>query len=314
MRLFLATALTMTAFAANSVLNRMALVDGRIGAGDFAVWRVASGAAVLLFLVVLRDGRIAIGGGRGRWAGVLSLSVYMVGFSLAYLSLDAGAGALILFGGVQVTMFGGAVALGEPLPARRWLGAALAFCGLVWLLWPGSGAGGADAFPAAAVLAMAAAAIGWGIYSLVGRAAADPLQSTAANFLLASPLCWAALWLLPPMPAPGGGEIGASAGGIALALVSGVVTSGLGYALWYTVLPRLAASVASVAQLSVPVIAMAGGVVFLEEVPGWRFGVAALVVLGGVAIASIAPRSGRRAGQRSGSQRADQRSSGSSGS
>lgn len=287
MRIFLATALTMTAFAANSVLNRMALVDGR-----------------------------------GRWAGVLSLSVYMVGFSLAYLSLNAGAGALILFGGVQVTMFAGAVALGEPLPARRWLGAALAFGGLLWLLWPGSGAGGADVFPVAAVLAMAAAAIGWGIYSLVGRAAADPLQSTAANFLLASPLCWAALWLLPPMPitgpvlipAPGGGEIGASAGGIALALVSGIVTSGLGYALWYTVLPRLAASVASVAQLSVPVIAMAGGVVFLQEVPGWRFVVAALVVLGGVAIASIAPRRGRPPAQRPAPQRADQRTSDSSGS
>ena len=138
MRLTGLTALVMVAFAANSVLNRVALAEGRIGAMDFALWRVASGAAALAVLVWWRDRRVVLAG-PWRGTGVLALCVYMLGFSAAYLALDAGVGALILFGGVQVTMFAGAVLGRERVPALRWAGAAVALGGLAWLFWPGSG-------------------------------------------------------------------------------------------------------------------------------------------------------------------------------
>ncbi len=276
MRLFVLTALVMVAFAANSVLNRAALAGGWIGPMDFAFWRVASGALALALLVLARDRAMSLTGPR-RVAGALSLSLYLLGFSAAYLEMDAGIGALILFGAVQITMFGGALAAGEPLPARRWIGAALAFCGLAWLLWPG----GAAPVSVTHGLLMLAAGLGWGIYSLAGRAAGDPLRTTAANFVLAVPVC-AAAWLL--------GRTGASsAQGVGLAVISGVVTSALGYALWYTVLPRLAASVAAVAQLTVPVIALAGGMVLLGEAVSLRLLLAGALVLFGVGYA-VVPR------------------------
>jgi drug/metabolite transporter (DMT)-like permease len=208
-----------------------------------------------------------------RVPGALGLAVYLLGFSLAYLAMDAGIGALILFGGVQVTMFAGAVAAREKLPARRWIGAALALGGLGWLVWPS----GAVALPPAASAAMLAAAVGWGVYSLVGRRATDPLAETAANFVLAAPLCGAALLVLQ------GASLDAAAPGIALAVLSGAVTSGLGYALWYSVLPRLDASVSGLVQLSVPVIAMLGGVLLLGEVLTLRMLGAGLLTLGGIA-------------------------------
>ncbi len=185
MRLFVLTALVMVAFAANSVLNRAALTEAQIEPLAYATIRVASGALALALLVLWRDKRLGVGGPY-RLTGVLSLGLYMVAFSTAYIALDAGVGALILFGTVQVTMFGGALVAREPIPARRWLGAALAFAGLTWLLWPGSGASGSVPYG----LAMVAAGLGWGIYSLTGRLSGEPLRSTAANFVLAAPLCW----------------------------------------------------------------------------------------------------------------------------
>ena len=270
MRLFLLTAVVMVAFAANSVLNRMAVGEGGIGAVEFALIRVLAGAVVLLALVAWR-GR----GWRGAsLAGVAGLSVYLFGFSLAYGQLDAGTGALILFGVVQVTMFVGALLAGEAVPGRRWAGAGLALAGLAVLVAPA----GASWMGFAA---MAAAGLGWGVYSLAGRGARDALAATAGNFALAL------------IPAAGvallaGVEFAAVTGrGVALAVVSGAVTSGLGYALWYAVLPALGAGRAAVAQLTVPLIAAAGGAVLMGEAVGWRFAVAAALVLGGVAWASL---------------------------
>ena len=260
------TALVMTAFAGNSVLNRLALADGAIGAGSFAVIRLASGALALWAIAVARGRAPAWAG----WVGPASLLTYMVGFSLAYRGLDAATGALILFGGVQVVMFTGALAQGERVAPARWAGMAVALAGLALLLGPGAGA--PRAVPAAL---MALAALGWGAYSLAGRRATDPLGETAANFLVATPLALPLLLL-------GAGP--ASGWGMALAVLSGAVTSGLGYALWYAVLPRLASSAAALAQLSVPLIALGGGAALLGEWPGWRFAPAAALILGGIAL------------------------------
>lgn len=274
MRLFLLTALTMLAFAANSVLNRWAVAPGHIGAVEFAVIRLLAGAAMLAALVLWQRGGMAWPGMQGRLAGVLGLSAYLLGFSLAYRGLDAGTGALVLFGTVQVTMFAGALISREAVPGRRWAGAVLALAGLVLIAAPG---GARLAILPLAL--MAAAGVGWGIYSLVGRRATDPLAATAWNFLLSVPL------VLPLGLAAG--VTRPDAVGVTLAVVSGAVTSGLGYALWYQVLPQLGAARAAVAQLSVPVIAALGGAVLLAEAPGLRFWLASLLVLGGVALASL---------------------------
>lgn len=281
LRLALLTALAMAAFAANSVLNRMAVGGGRIGAEGFAVIRVAAGAGMLAALVGWRHlvrGADLWPGWQGRGAGVAGLLVYLFGFSAAYRALDAGTGALVLFGCVQITMFAGAVIAREAVPARRWIGAGVAFAGLVVLCAPGGAA-----VPWGPALAMAAAGVGWGIYSLAGRGARDALAGTAANFVLAMPVALA-------LALAGGVTFAATWGGVALAVVSGAVTSGLGYALWYAVLPNLGAARAAVAQLTVPVIAAGAGALLLAEPVGWRFAAAALLVLGGVAVAALARR------------------------
>lgn len=272
-------ALTMLAFAANSVLNRMAVGAGSIDALGFAFVRVLTGAVTLAVLMQWRG--VSWPGLRGRLPGVLGLSAYLLGFSLAYQGLDAGAGALILFGFVQLTMFAGALWQREAVPGLRWLGAGIAFAGLVLLLWPG--AGGGSSLPHA--LLMVGAGIGWGIYSLAGRTAPNALAATAANFLGSIPLV-AGLWFWS-------GSAGAQPLGLALATLSGVVTSGLGYALWYWILPQLGSSRAAVAQLSVPILAAAGGALVLQEGIGLTFVLASGLVLAGVALGLFAgkPRS-----------------------
>jgi drug/metabolite transporter (DMT)-like permease len=272
MRLFLLTALTMIAFAANSVVNRWAVGSGHIGAVEFAMIRLVAGAVMLAVLVLWQRGGLAWPGSRGRVAGMLGLSAYLVGFSLAYRGLDAGTGALVLFGCVQVTMFAGALIGGEAVPARRWLGAVLALGGLGLIAAPGT----LGLIPLGL---MAVAGVGWGVYSLAGRGATDPLAATAWNFLLSVPLVLP-LGSVVGMVAPDGT-------GVVLAVISGAITSGLGYALWYAILPRLGAARAAVAQLTVPVIAALGGAVLLAELPGLRFWFSAVLVLGGVALASL---------------------------
>lgn len=273
MRLVALSALVMVAFAANSVLNRAAVGTGQIGALDFALLRAVAGAMVLIALIRLRGARLTLLEPR-RVLGGAMLSTYLIGFSLAYLAMDTGLGALILFGGVQVTMFAGALVMGERPPLRRWFGAGLALAGLVWLVWPGAGA----TAPLWAVGAMASAALGWGIYSLIGRGSANPLGDTGAAFVWATVLGFVAV-----LVQTGGSMVNdATWAGMALAVISGAVTSGLGYALWYRVLPRIGASVAGLMQLSVPVIAGLGGALLLAETPTRAMILAGAVVLGGI--------------------------------
>lgn len=269
MRLFLLISLTMLAFAGNSVLNRMAVAAGEAGPSSFAAVRLVAGAVMLLVLLALRDGRrlrpVLVPG------GAAALAVYVVGFSLAYRWLDAGMGALILFGMVQVTMFAGALMRAEAVPPRRYAGAVLALAGLAVLVWPQGGS--APDLTGAALMLLAG--VGWGVYSLRGRSVTDPLADTAWNFALAVPAGLLLFALLPD---------GMTTRGAILAIVSGAVTSGLGYALWYRVLPQIAASTAALAQLTVPVIAQAGGGLLLDEPLTARFALAAALVLGGVAL------------------------------
>ncbi len=276
MRLFFLVTVTMVAFAANSLLNRLALVDGTTGPASFAALRLLSGAVFLAALLATRQGLPNLPG-KTRAVGTASLAIYILGFSFAYVALDAGMGALILFGMVQLTMFGGAVLLGDRPATFRWIGAALALAGLAWLVWPGS----TTAPDLPAVLLMAAAGLGWGIYSLTGRTARDPIRETGGNFICAAPIA-IVVWLVFPD--------GLTATGALLAVLSGAVTSGLGYALWYSILPRLEASVAALAQLTVPVIALAGGVLLLSEQLTPRLIFASAVILGGIAFGILGQR------------------------
>lgn len=285
MRLWAGLGLVLCAFAANSVLNRLALAGGASGPGAFAAVRLVSGA-LALNLLALGSTKPAGRSAGQRLTAPVALLVYMIGFSYAYVTLPAGVGALILFGVVQVTMFGGAVIRREPIPPQRWIGALVAFGGLVGLLWPGSGG---SAVPAAGGAMMIAAGLGWGVYSLAGRRERDPLRATAANFLLAAPVAVALVLLHPDQQGP-------SLAGVIYGVVAGVVTSGLGYALWYRLLPQVPASVAAVAQLLVPVLAAGAGAVLLAEAPSARQLVAGFVVLAGVGFAATGgPGQGKRA-------------------
>ena len=275
MRLFVLTTFAMLAFAANSVLTRIALLDDQTDPLTFAAIRVFAGVIVLWLLVGRRGVRVQVIN-RATLIGALSLTTYVLGFSLAYRTLDAGLGALVLFGGVQITMFAGAVIGGAAVPILRWIGAAVALSGLCVLFWPGGDA----AIDLWGGIWMAAAALGWGIYSLNGRGATCPLIATAGNFLFALPLvALSMIWYA-------GGTSGA---GVVLAVISGGITSGLGYALWYSVMPALGATRAAVVQLSVPIIAIAAGVLLLAEPVTARLVMTGLLVIGGIAI-SLFPR------------------------
>ncbi len=268
MRLALLTSLTMLAFAANSIVTRMAIMGGHIDPSGFALVRVLSGAVVLGMFIGLRGGALPLLR-RNRLPGALSLTIYMMGFSLAYLTLDAGLGALILFGVVQITMFAHGTLRGAAPTRRQLAGASVAFAGLLVALWPGPG-GAAD--PIGAAL-MVAAGLGWAAYTIVGRGSVDPLAATSANFLLCLPLL---LILLP------WADLSFTATGIALGILCGGVTSGLGYALWYSVLPRMNGATAAIVQLSVPILAIGAGALVLGETPGLTILLAAVLVVGGI--------------------------------
>ncbi len=285
MRLFLLICVTMIAFAANSVLARMGMVDTGEGAASgpmaFAALRIGAGALMLAGLVAVRSAprpTVTL----HSMLSALWLTLYVLTFSLAYLTLDAGAGALILFGMVQMTMFSAAVLKRDPLGWTSFAGAGLAFAGLAYLLWPG-GTGAPDLFGA---LLMAASGIGWGLYTLAGRGNRDPLGGTALAFGLAVPLCLIALLIWPD---------GMSWSGALTAVLSGAVTSALGYALWYYVLPQITAASAAVAQLTVPLIATLGGALVLFEPLTLRFVLSSAVVLSGIALTVWGQNRQRRA-------------------
>ena len=282
LRLYIAAVLTLIAFASNSVLNRMAVAGGHISVGDFAIWRVSAGAVVLILISLILRKRevinILFSSPKLRVYGGICLATYMLGFSFAYLELDAGLGTLLLFGSVQLTMFGASILLREVLTVRRILGSVIALGGLVWLLLPE----GKITLPFNAVLSMIVAGIGWGGYSLLGRRAKDPIPETAMNFCVALIICVTALFLFPQSsPTP------TDTTGLTLAIISGAITSGCGYSLWYTILPHLGAARAGLAQLSVPPLAIFGGILLLDEVLTLHLILASLVVIGGVAYGLI---------------------------
>ena len=264
------TGLAMIAFAANSVLCRLALGGGFIDAASFATIRVIAGAVTLAAIVMLRsDDRVSKD---ANWRSGLALYVYMVFFAFAYLTLSAGTGALILFGAVQLTMFIVALRRGEKFSPVSWAGLSLAIAGLVYLVSPGVTAPD----PFGAVL-MAVAGIAWGAYSLLGRSATDPTRATAWNFILSVPLVLMTSAIFIE-------RFEVSQAGVVLAVASGALASGVGYVIWYAALRGLAATSAATVQLSVPVIAAIGGTLFLSEAVTARLVVASVATLGGVAI------------------------------
>jgi drug/metabolite transporter (DMT)-like permease len=277
------TTLAMVAFAANSVLARLALADDGIDPGTYTSIRLATGTLMLLPLILLTRG-ISPGGvaKSGSLVSAAALFAYAAGFSYAYLTLGAGTGALILFGVVQAVILGTALIRGERPGWQTYVGLTAALAGLVYLVAPGVSAPD----PAGSVL-MVLAGAGWAIYTLRGRGGPDPLAATGANFLLSLPFC-AVLFLL--VITFGSGR--ASANGILLATASGALASGLGYTLWYLALPLLTRAQAGVIQLSPVPLAAAGGLLFLGEPLPARLASATALILGGVALAVLTP--GRR--------------------
>jgi drug/metabolite transporter (DMT)-like permease len=268
-RVFALTALAMVAFACNSLLCRVALNDTGIDAASFTTIRLASGAAALWLVVRIRGGRTP---GTGNWLSAIALFAYAAGFSFAYLSLPASTGALLLFGAVQATMIGHGLWAGERFQRLQIAGLVLALGGLVVLLSPGL-----TAPPLAGSVLMLGAGFAWGVYSLRGKGAGDPIKVTAGNFLRAAPV--AALLSLGTI-----GSASLDVAGFGYAVASGALTSGIGYAIWYTALPALKATNAATAQLSVPVIAALGGIAFLGESATLRLVLASIAILGGIAL------------------------------
>ncbi|WP_250472349.1 DMT family transporter [Caballeronia sp. GAFFF1] len=262
-------ALAMLAFAGNSLLCRLALKGTQIDAATFTFVRIASAALVLWLILAARGGDARRA---GSWASAAMLTLYAVAFSYAYVALSAGAGALLLFGAVQATMIGYGLFRGERLTARQWLGLTLALAGLVWLVLPGLAA----PQPLSSAL-MLVAGVGWGVYSLRGRGLADPAAATAGNFLRAFPIA-AAIFALAYRHAT------FDAAGFGYALASGALTSGLGYIIWYAALKTLEPATAATVQLSVPVLAAAGGVALLGEALSVRLVVSSVAILGGIAL------------------------------
>jgi len=268
-RVTVLTSLAMVAFAGNSLLCRLALKHTGMDAASFTTIRLVSGAAMLWLVVRMRSGTHGVG---GNWMSALALFVYAAGFSFAYVSLPAATGALLLFGAVQATMTGHGIWAGERLLRLQLAGLVLAFGGLAGLLLPGI-----SAPPLFGSLLMLGAGVAWGIYSLRGKGAGDPINVTAGNFLRAVPVS-AALSLLMS------GSTSLDQAGLWYAVLSGAVASGTGYAIWYTALPALKSTSAATVQLSVPVIAALGGIVFLGEPVTLRLALASAAILGGIAL------------------------------
>lgn len=268
-RIMLLVIVTMIAFAGNSLLCRLALSATGIDPASFTTIRLLSGS-MMLVLLVWRPGRRSAG--KGNWKSAAALFAYASLFSFAYLSLSAATGALLLFGAVQATMIGFGLWSGERLNVVQVAGFIIALLGLVFLLLPGL-----TAPPLIGAALMIGAGVAWGIYSLRGRGQANPARVTAGNFLLAVPMALILSLLFL-------NEVDLDATGVGLAVASGALASGLGYAVWYTVLPQLEATRAATIQLSVPVLTALGGIAFLGESLSIRLVVASIAILGGIAI------------------------------
>ena len=261
--------LALLAFAGNSLLCRLALKHTGIDPASFTSVRILSGALTLW--LITRSSRRNVSGA-GNWPSALALFVYAAAFSYAYVSLPAATGALLLFGAVQATMIGYGLWLGERLLVRQWLGLLCAFAGLAGLMLPGL-----SAPPALGAALMLGAGVAWGVYSLRGKAAGDPTRVTSGNFLRAAPMA-ALLSLLTVRWSA------VDLAGLGYALASGALASGVGYAIWYSALRGLKATSAATLQLSVPVLAALGGIVFLGEAVTERLLLASAAILGGIAL------------------------------
>ncbi|MGZ3691105.1 MAG: DMT family transporter [Pseudobdellovibrio sp.] len=270
LKLILLTALTMIAFAANSILCRLALVNPENAPMSFTIVRLAAGALVLLFFFFKLRKAETFQLNRKTFLGPAMLFSYAIFFSLAYVQITAGTGALILFACVQITMMVAAFIKKQILSPKQKIGFTLAFCGLVYLLLPGL-----NAPPMQAALLMTIAGISWGVYSLNGQGAKNPVLATARNFVLTLPVVIVLAFIYP---------LQLTAEGWKLAVLSGAITSGLGYVLWYAVLKDLVTSTAAIVQLSVPAVAAFGGVLFLGEDVHFRLVVASLLIIGGIII------------------------------
>ena len=275
-RVVLLTMLAMVAFAGNSLLCRLALKDTGIDAASFTTIRLVSGALILWLVVRVKRGPRS--GSGGDWWSAGALLVYAAGFSFAYLSLPAATGALLLFGAVQATMIGYGLSVGERLLRPQMIGLILALGGLVGLMLPGL-----SAPPLPGSVLMLCAGVAWGAYSLRGKGGGDPTGVTAGNFLRAAPVAMLLSILLYD-------DASLDVAGFWYAVLSGALASGLGYAIWYEVLPALKATKAATVQLSVPVIAALGGIIFLGEPVSLRLGLASAAILGGIALVVVERR------------------------
>lgn len=268
-RTSLLTGLALIAFAANSVLCRYALEHNAIDASSFTSLRLLSGALVLTLMISIHR-QPAKSHSKGSWMAGFMLFTYACAFSFAYLLLGAAMGALILFGAVQVTMILVSVFSGNRLHITEWLGISLAFAGFIYLVFPGL-----TAPPLSGFLLMTLSGIAWAVYSLKGKQSSQALMDTAYNFLRTLPFV-AILILLTYQNAH------TSYQGIVLAILSGAVTSAIGYSIWYSALNGLSTTQAAVVQLLVPVITAVGGVLLLSEAITLRLTVAGALILGGV--------------------------------
>jgi drug/metabolite transporter (DMT)-like permease len=269
-RLVLLTVFTLICFAGNSLLCRLALRGETIDPVLFTLVRIFSGVLVLNFLVLGKYKKFKWG---GSWKSGLALFTYAAAFSWAYVQLSAANGALILFGCVQGTMIFSGYLRGERLRKLQIFGCLIAITGLVVLLFPGISA----PEPLSGAL-MAAAGIAWGVYSLFGRYSSNSLVDSAGNFVRALTLCLFFLIV---------GNLHSTPYGIFLAVISGAVTSGLGYAIWYQVLPKITATTAAVIQLSVPLIATFGGVLLLSEELNLRLALSSILILAGIGLTLV---------------------------
>jgi len=270
------TTIALLAFAGNSVLCRLALGSNSIDAASFTIIRLLSGIMMLSLILIARRRRNGRAAATGSWAASLMLFIYATAFSFAYITLDTGTGALILFGAVQITMIMIGLFTGQRLHFVEWAGVLMAFSGFVYLVLPGLTPPSLSGF-----LLMTAAGVAWGIYTLKGRDSRNPSSDTACNFLRTLPLIiiLGVVLVIFALPA-----IHLSPGGILLAILSGALASGIGYTVWYHALGGLSVSKAAVVQLLVPVMAALGGVIFASETISLHLMLSSLLVLGGILI------------------------------
>lgn len=274
LRIIFITLLSLLAFAANSLITRFALEETSIDAASFIMLRVVSGALFLwLFLSIKKHHQSYKA---GSWLAAFALFIYAVSFTYGYGLIAAGTGALLLFGAVQITMTIAGYRAGERLNTTQLIGFVLALCGLVILMLPGLAA---PSFIGA--LLMCISGVAWGIYTLQGRGASNPAITTAGNFIKAAPMA-IILWLAVNFSTTS--AINLANSGIIYALLSGIVTSGIGYIIWYSVLPELKATQAAIVQLSVPLIVTLAGALLLNEAITLRIIIAAVAILTGTVL------------------------------